>query len=214
MCAFGGTELLRQKRLRGDKRDRQKRQDPLTAVNAFSTVDFGDASTLTDVFKMFAFGAAGQRLRREEFAFSGMPTAERLRRCGIEQSCESARGESLRRRAFGDTPSALREHGHGERRVCEVRFQERDVESNPAADDSAEASADWAARFPAPAVCGEAQFPPVGMELRVPGHGARVAERERPTYARVLTARRAMDHRGLGTGIGKMCGRGRTSHIR
>ncbi|OAE19147.1 hypothetical protein AXG93_3828s1030 [Marchantia polymorpha subsp. ruderalis] len=37
------------------------------------------------------------------------------------------------------------------------------------------------------------------MKVRVPGHGARVAEEERPTYARGLTARRAMNHPGLGT---------------
>ncbi|OAE23875.1 hypothetical protein AXG93_3001s1040 [Marchantia polymorpha subsp. ruderalis] len=53
MCAFGRTELWRQKRLRRDKRDRQTGQDPLTTVNAF-----GDAPTLTDVFKKSAFGNA------------------------------------------------------------------------------------------------------------------------------------------------------------
>lgn len=76
-----------------------------------------------------------------------------------------------------------------------MKFQERNVESDAAADDSAEATADWAACFQARADCGEAQFPSVGVELRVRGHGARVAEGERLTYARILTACRAMGHR-------------------
>ncbi|OAE22914.1 hypothetical protein AXG93_3109s1010 [Marchantia polymorpha subsp. ruderalis] len=50
-CAFGGTELLRQKRLRRDKRYRQKGQDELTAVNAYGPSAFGDAPTSTDIFK-------------------------------------------------------------------------------------------------------------------------------------------------------------------
>ncbi|OAE33875.1 hypothetical protein AXG93_248s1000 [Marchantia polymorpha subsp. ruderalis] len=51
-----------------------------------------------------------------------------------------------------------------------MQFQERNVESNTAADDSAEASADWAARFPAQADCSEARFHHVGVKLRVPRH--------------------------------------------
>ncbi|OAE26132.1 hypothetical protein AXG93_1085s1040 [Marchantia polymorpha subsp. ruderalis] len=64
MCAFGGIELRRQERLRRDKRDQQTRQNPLTTVNAFGTAAFGDATTATDVFTKFAFGAGSQRLRR------------------------------------------------------------------------------------------------------------------------------------------------------
>ncbi|OAE23503.1 hypothetical protein AXG93_468s1010 [Marchantia polymorpha subsp. ruderalis] len=83
--AFGGTELLRQKRLRGDKRDQQKGQDKLTSVNAF-----GDAPTLTDVFKgtpsalrFNAFGGEGKdrvESRPEAKASTAVPSATRLRR--------------------------------------------------------------------------------------------------------------------------------------
>ncbi|OAE20979.1 hypothetical protein AXG93_267s1090 [Marchantia polymorpha subsp. ruderalis] len=91
MCAFGGTELQRQKRLRGDKKDRQTRQQLLTAVNAF-----GDAPTLTDVFKKSAFGAGSQRLRR----------------CGSTPS--AVRDRSELRVGQRRKPLALLEHGHDE----------------------------------------------------------------------------------------------------
>ncbi|OAE30694.1 hypothetical protein AXG93_402s1070 [Marchantia polymorpha subsp. ruderalis] len=106
-CAFGGTELLRQKRLWGDKRDQQKRPDQLTTVNAFGSSAFGAAplamhlhrrtssrerlrrcgSTLSaeDVrLRPYAFGAAGMNKvenRPEAKASIAAPSAIRLRRC-------------------------------------------------------------------------------------------------------------------------------------
>ncbi|OAE28048.1 hypothetical protein AXG93_488s1100 [Marchantia polymorpha subsp. ruderalis] len=49
------------------------------------------------------------------------------------------------------------------------------------------------------------------MELDVPRHGARVAEGQGPTYARISTAPGAMGSQRLGAGAGKMRGRRRTS---
>ncbi|OAE35597.1 hypothetical protein AXG93_3364s1000 [Marchantia polymorpha subsp. ruderalis] len=68
------------------------------------------------------------------------------------------------------------------------RIQVCDVEGYAAADDSAEATADWVARIPARADCGETRFPPVGMELGVSGYDTRVAAGQGSTYARTPAA--------------------------
>ncbi|OAE23021.1 hypothetical protein AXG93_3255s1000 [Marchantia polymorpha subsp. ruderalis] len=89
----------------------------------------------------------GQRLR-----------LKRIRRCTYVDA-------RLQGYAFGATGQRLRWKMYA--------FGQRNVESDAAADDFAEATADWVARFPARADCGEAQFPPVGVELGVLGHDER-----------------------------------------
>ncbi|OAE35453.1 hypothetical protein AXG93_2587s1690 [Marchantia polymorpha subsp. ruderalis] len=112
--AYGASasrlELRRRERLRRDKTDRQTRRNPLTTVNAFGTADFDDAPTPTDIFRETrrqtssalgvnafvgrdAFGAAGQRRRRKEFAFGvcTSPSSERERRSSpsaVRDGCE------------------------------------------------------------------------------------------------------------------------------
>ncbi|OAE23323.1 hypothetical protein AXG93_4015s1010 [Marchantia polymorpha subsp. ruderalis] len=68
-----------------------------------------------------------------------------------------------------------------------MNFQE-DGPIHSVADGSAESAADWSARILEQADGGEARFPPMGMELGVPGDGQRVAAGEEPTSARIPTA--------------------------
>ncbi|OAE19406.1 hypothetical protein AXG93_1096s1020 [Marchantia polymorpha subsp. ruderalis] len=109
-------------------------------------------------FGGYAFGDAGECLRRKTYAFSD---AERINQ-------EPARDEVL---LWPPTPSALRWQRLGTEkqslRTSDIRgrIQERDVEGYGAADDSSEATVDWIARIPARADCSETRFPPVGMEL-------------------------------------------------
>ncbi|OAE35189.1 hypothetical protein AXG93_2947s1060 [Marchantia polymorpha subsp. ruderalis] len=70
---------------------------------------------------------------------------------------------------------------------CAENLQELNGQVNSAADGSAQSAADWAARISKQDIGSEAQFPPMGMELGVPGHGPRVAAGEEPTSARFPT---------------------------
>ncbi|OAE29023.1 hypothetical protein AXG93_2683s1010 [Marchantia polymorpha subsp. ruderalis] len=154
MCAFGGTKLLRQKRLREDKTDRQKGQDELTAVNAFGTTAFGTASSAMHL----------RRIRLQEvrlWRWESTPSAlQELSECGARRGITSA-GKKLR-------------HSGGEFAQC--NFKNAMSKATQLRDDFAEASADWAACFPAQADYGEARFPLMGVELRVPGHVDNLAE--------------------------------------
>ncbi|OAE25580.1 hypothetical protein AXG93_2982s1000 [Marchantia polymorpha subsp. ruderalis] len=80
-----------------------------------------------------------------------------------------ARGEVLRRHAFGAARTRL-----SRQTTAEIKFNS--CACYTAADDSAEATANWIARILARADCSETRFPLVGMELGVLGYGPRVAE--------------------------------------
>ncbi|OAE19550.1 hypothetical protein AXG93_960s1040 [Marchantia polymorpha subsp. ruderalis] len=74
---------------------------------------------------------------------------------------------------------------------------------HPVADGSAESAADWSVRIPARADCGEARFPPMGMELGMSGDGTRVVAGEESTSARITTASGEMAGQRLGASVGK-----------
>ncbi|OAE20167.1 hypothetical protein AXG93_1207s1010 [Marchantia polymorpha subsp. ruderalis] len=146
-----------------------------------------------------------------ESAFGGRrtPSAVRLWRCGGKAKSTDTRQNRIQFSGVGVRAAAEREAErakggrHASSRRCnqvgrpplpsvERRIQERDVKGYVAADDSAEATADWVARIPMRADCRETQFPPVGMELGVSRYDTRVAAGQGSTYARIPTTPRAM----------------------
>ncbi|OAE18402.1 hypothetical protein AXG93_1563s1000 [Marchantia polymorpha subsp. ruderalis] len=144
MCAFGGTELLRQKRLWEDTRDRQKEQDQLTTVNAFGTVAFGDAPTSTDVFKKTVLqlrdNAVAEALRefekqRAKFEAelhtkrvqNGILARELVRQTRLLEQCQIARkaDEDLLRRLQLQCDELSAQHAEAELQLVEFEGNNR-----------------------------------------------------------------------------------------
>ncbi|OAE32835.1 hypothetical protein AXG93_1409s1020 [Marchantia polymorpha subsp. ruderalis] len=151
------------------------------------------------LLRLSAFGASasilGQHLRGKRLRPYAFGDTYSMDTCAFGGT-ESIRRERLRRdkteqRKGQDALTLV--NAFGDAHTSTDTFK-----GDAAADDSAEATADWVARIPARADCSETQFTPVRMELGVPGYGSRVAEGQGSTYARILTAPGVMGSRRLG----------------
>ncbi|OAE34641.1 hypothetical protein AXG93_3267s1090 [Marchantia polymorpha subsp. ruderalis] len=134
--------------------------------------------------------ASGEQLRQKTVKSrsnvhaldSRIPCTERLRECARSVGSHTANSlELLTRRE-------KQEVLEGREKKCAGTCKKFDGQVHPAADGSAESAADRSARIPARANCGEARFPPMGMELGMSGDGTRVAAGEESTSARIPIA--------------------------
>ncbi|OAE31159.1 hypothetical protein AXG93_2038s1000 [Marchantia polymorpha subsp. ruderalis] len=207
--AFGSTLLAEESTPSAERRRRARA--PLVERSTYGKSAFGRTRKNTKNDKTHWLRSTPSAIGLWCYVFGDAPSAEdrRLRRNGFgdtERAWEfaqrrsvkpSVRSWSLRLHAGAAINSVrskevlARECGEFAQ-IADVHYpiQERNVESYTAVDGSTEATADWFARIPARADCGEARFPPV--ELGVSGDGTRVAAGQGSTYARISTAPGAM----------------------